>query len=101
MSTSVLSREKILNDLGLLKPELKRRYGINKLGLFGSFARNTSKPNSDIDVVIELSEPDLFVLVHIKEELESFFKRSVDVIPFSDTMNSFLKDRIKNEAVYV
>jgi predicted nucleotidyltransferase len=40
-------------------------------------------------------------LVHIKEELESAFRRSVDLIPYSALMNSFLKARIQGEAVYV
>lgn len=96
-----LTRDTILSELRQLKPELSRRYGVNRLALFGSFVRGEAKPDSDIDVVVELNEPDLFALVHIKEELETNFRRPVDVIPFSASMNGFLKARIQTEAVYV
>lgn len=101
MTTQPLTRETVLEELRLLKPELARRYGVNRLALFGSFVRGEAKTDSDIDVVVELAEPDLFALVHIKEDLETDFRRPVDVILFSATMNSFLKTRIQNEAVYV
>lgn len=101
MTTQTLTRDSILAELRRLKPELSRRYGVNRLALFGSFAQGEARPGSDIDVVVELAEPDLFALVHIKEELETGFRRPVDVIPYSALMNSFLKARIHREAVYV
>ena len=99
--TQSLSRDGILNELKNLKPELSRRYGVSRLGLFGSFAKNTARETSDIDVVVELDDPDLFSLVHIKELLEEDFQRSVDLIPYSPLMNAFLKGRIQSEAIYV
>jgi predicted nucleotidyltransferase len=74
---------------------------VNRLALFGSFAKGEARPGSDIDVVVELGEPDLFALVHVKEELESKFQCAVDVIPYTELMNSFLKSRIQREAIYV
>jgi predicted nucleotidyltransferase len=101
MTTETLSREAILAELRRLKPELSRRYGVSRIGLFGSFAKGEARPGSDIDVVVELDEPDLFALVHIREELESRFQCAVDVIPYTKLMNDFLKSRIQKEAVYV
>ncbi|ADD28003.1 nucleotidyltransferase family protein [Meiothermus ruber] len=101
MTKLPLTRDAILTELRRLKPELARRYGVNRLALFGSFAQGEAQPGSDIDVVVELSEPDLFALVHIKEELESGFRRPVDVIPYSAFMNGFLKARIERGAIYV
>lgn len=45
--------------------------------------------------------PDLFALVHIREALEHDLHRPVDLIPYSRTMNEFLKNRIRDEAEYV
>jgi predicted nucleotidyltransferase len=101
MTAQPLTRDTILAELRERKPELSRRYGVNRIALFGSFAHGDAGPDSDIDVVVELTEPDIFALVHIKEELESAFRRSVDLIPYSALMNSFLKARIQGEAVYV
>ncbi|TAL38640.1 MAG: nucleotidyltransferase [Spirochaetes bacterium] len=101
MNEKLLTRETILSELGQLKPGLAKRYGVSRLGLFGSFARGEAREDSDIDVVIEMNDPDLFALVHIKEELEQDLRHPVDVIPLSPLMNSFLKARISIEAVYV
>jgi len=101
MIDAMPTREGILDELKRLKPELSRRFGVRRIGLFGSFVRGDAGAESDIDVVIELEEPDLFALVHIKETLEDDLGRKVDVIPFGPLMNGFLKMRIQSEAVYV
>ena len=101
MSVDNLTREQIIADLKLRKPEFAKRFGVERLGLFGSFARNDASPKSDVDIVVQFADPDLFALVHIKEALESDFNRSVDIINYSTSMNGFLKSRIAQEAVYV
>jgi predicted nucleotidyltransferase len=101
MNNNHINRESILSELRLLKPEFEKNYGITRLGLFGSIARNEIHENSDIDIVVEMREPDLFYMVHIKEILENDFKRPVDVIHFRENMNKYLKTRIQAEALYV
>lgn len=101
MIAKALNRESILTILRLLKPDFTLRFGVNRLALFGSFVRNEARPDSDIDVVVEFAEPDIFALVHIKETLEAEFQRPVDLIPYSPLMNNYLKTRINIEAVYV
>jgi predicted nucleotidyltransferase len=95
------SRETVLQELRKLKPDLEQQYGVTKIGIFGSFARNEIHGNSDVDVVAEMREPDPFYMVHIKETLEENFKRPVDVIRYRAIMNRRLKARIDREAVYV
>jgi len=97
----IKNRETILNELLKMKPDLARRYGVTKLGIFGSLARNEIHDNSDIDVVLEMREPNLFYMVHIKEALEEYFQTPVDVIRYRKLMNKYLKARIDREAVYV
>jgi len=82
MSLNILSRENILIELRKLKPELEKQFGVTKIGIFGSLARDEVRDDSDIDVVIEMPEPDLFSVVHIKETLEEDFKRPVDIIRY-------------------
>lgn len=98
---SIKSRETILQELRKIKPELAKLYGVTKIGIFGSFARNEIRDDSDVDVVLEMREPDLFYMVHIKEALEESFQMPVDVIRYRDMMNKRLKTRIDREAVYV
>jgi len=100
MNEGNLSREAVLQELRNHQAEFKRLYGVTKIGIFGSVARDEPCKNSDVDVVVEMKEPDLFYLVHIKETLEKVLKRQVDVIRYRDKMNRYLKARIDREALY-
>jgi predicted nucleotidyltransferase len=77
------------------------KYGIENIGIFGSFARNEATDLSDVDICIETKTPDMFMLVHIKEELQNLFHKSVDIVRLRDKMNPYLKKRIDKEAIYV
>ena len=53
-----------------------------------------------MDVVVRISEPDLFMLAGIKNDLEERLHRRVDIVTYRENMNQFLKKRIDMEAVY-
>jgi uncharacterized protein len=76
-------------------------YHLAKIGIFGSYARNEADDKSDLDIVVELEKPDLFVLGNIKNDLEEMFGISVDIIRLRSKMNKLLKNRIEKEAIYV
>ncbi|GAB4296766.1 MAG: nucleotidyltransferase domain-containing protein [Oscillatoriaceae cyanobacterium] len=101
MNSCPIERGKVLEVLGQLKPILKDKYGVSRLGIFGSFARNEATESSDVDVVLELEQPNLFMMVHIKEELEKNLGKPVDLVRYRDRMNPYLKVRIDREAIYV
>lgn len=96
-----MDREEIIQLLKIFKEENKKKYHIKKLGIFGSFAKNKMKEESDIDIVVNLTKQDLFELIGIKQDLEERLKYSIDIVSYRETMNSFLKKRIDEEVVYV
>ncbi len=96
-----MERSEILEVLKKYKERKAGIYGINRIGIFGSCAKGSAKGESDVDVVIELNYPDIFALVHIKEELEEIFKTKVDVVRNRQKMNPYLKKYIEKEAIYV
>lgn len=98
---SIPRREEILEVLRHHKEELANRYGVTKLGVFGSVARDEAREESDVDVVVTLRQPNLFMMVHIKDALEAALHRPVDIVQYREQMNQFLKQRIDREAVYV
>ena len=75
-------------------------YGIKKIGIFGSVARNEQTENSDIDVCVEMLKPDLFYMVHIKDELQELFGMSVDIVRIRKNMNPMLLKQIKKDGIY-
>ena len=76
-------------------------YGISRIGIFGSVARGEHTEGSDIDVCVDLQHPSLYYMVHIKEELQQLFGCSVDVVRIREKMDSFFKEQIIKEVIYV
>jgi predicted nucleotidyltransferase len=101
MKKKALSIDEVLGVLKKRKMEFEAAYGVTAIGIFGSLARGEAIPDSDVDVVVKMANPDLFYLVHIKEELEGDYKTKVDIVHYREKMNAFLKKRIDQEAVYV
>jgi len=97
----MLNQQDILNYLTAHKKEFQEKYNIEKIGLFGSYARGEAHEGSDIDIVINLKKTTLSALVGIKEDIESYFQTQVDIIQYRERMNSFLKNRIERDAIYV
>ncbi len=91
----------ILRVLEQYKKNYQDKYRFRKIGLFGSAARGTAGGESDIDIVIEQREPDLFLLGSIKTDLENELNSKVDIVRIRKGMNAFLKARIEREAIYV
>jgi len=100
VTISPLTSIEILIQLKMLKASLKQDYGVSKIGIFGSFARNQNQPNSDIDIVVEM-EPDLLKRSRLKLFLEEYFGRTVDVMRYWQGMNPYLKSQIDQDARYV
>jgi len=96
-----LHRAEVLRILDLHKEKLAERYGVTKLGIFGSVARDEATEASDVDIVVTTKVPDLLMMVNLKEDLEKMMHTKVDLIRYRLRMNSFLKKRIDNEALYV
>ena len=96
-----MDRNKIVSIISQFKAENLDRYGIKKIGIFGSLASNSADPPNDIDVVVELEKPDMFCLIGIKQDLEALFNMPVDIVRYRKSMNKYLKKRIDNDAVYI
>lgn len=96
-----MEREEIIQSLHQFKEHNKSKYQIIRLGIFGSVARGVMSSDSDVDVVVELKEPDLFFLIGIKQDLEEQLNRPVDIVRYRQRMNTYLRQRIDQEAVYV
>lgn len=91
----------IINVLKHFKKVYAHKYGIRTLGIFGSFARGQQDEQSDLDVVVTLSDPDFFTLEKIREELEKLMPLHIDIINFRNTLRDSLKENIQRDAIYV
>lgn len=96
-----MTRNEVLQTLSRFQQTSRGEFGIVRIGVFGSAARDDITDESDVDVVVELAEADLLTLVGIKQELEELLNRPVDIVRYRERMNAFLKRRIDQEVVYV
>ena len=76
-------------------------YGIKKIGLFGSVARGEHHEGSDVDVCFEGLPQGRFAIGGIKVDLEQLFGCPVDVVRLREKMDSFFKEQIQKEVIYV
>ena len=77
------------------------QYGIQKIGLFGSVARGEHHEGSDVDVCFEGVPKGFFAVGGLKMDLEQLFGCSVDVVRIREKMDSFFKEQIIKEVIYV
>ncbi|MCS7222904.1 MAG: nucleotidyltransferase family protein, partial [Anaerolineae bacterium] len=71
----MLNREEIIASLRQHYPYLAARYGIKRIGLFGSYAHGDSGEASDIDLIVEFERPIGFQFVELAEYLENLLGR--------------------------
>ena len=80
--------------------DLKNRFGIRSLRLFGSVARSEHQEGSDVDVCVEMA-PNLYQLISLKQGLEALLGCTVDVVRMNRNMSPFLKREIERDGIYV
>ena len=96
----MLSTQNIITLLGGFLPYARNRYGITRLGAFGSVARGEQTEDSDVDVFYEGRALSLLTLDMLRE-LEELLKRPVDAVRVRDHMNPAPLAQIRMEGLYV
>jgi uncharacterized protein len=86
-----MTREDVLTILAQAIPDLKARYAVEHLDIFGSFARDEARLDSDVDILVTFAgTPTFNGYMGLKEDLEARLGRKVDLVTYSG-----LKPRIK------
>ncbi len=93
-----MSKKKIFKILLANKDEMKR-YGVRKIGVFGSYLRGTQTPGSDVDILVEFREKSFDNYMDLKFFLEKQFRTKVDLV-LSDALKPRLKPLILKEVEY-
>lgn len=94
------TKDECIAVLKQFKKECASKYGIRSIGIFGSVARGENRPDSDVDVFVELEEPDPFIMFDIREALQLLLGCKVDLIRLREGLRSLLLKRIEQDGVY-
>ena len=98
----VRSRSDIIDFLSRHKEELAQRFGVTRIGLFGSYARAEAKEGSDIDIAVEM-RPDhksLRNFFGLRRYLEQELGRPVD-LGIESTLKPQVREEIAREIIHV
>jgi len=86
--------------ISTIKPVLLK-YGVSKAELFGSTAWGEMTDKSDVDILVQLpDEASLLDLVHLKQELEGYLGREVDVVTYR-SVHPYIKDYVFSKTISV
>ena len=96
-----MSKQAVIEIIRNTKPVLETRYGVKRLGLFGSYVRNQQRKKSDIDLLVAFyREIDLFEFLELREFLEAELHNKVDLV-MESALKPTIGKRILAEVEYV
>jgi len=96
-----MKREDVLRILRIQQKELAERYNVASLSLFGSVARDEALPDSDVDLLVEFSQPvGLFLFIELQQHLEAMLGCKVD-LGTPRSLKPRIKEQVLREAIRV
>ena len=96
-----MGKLEIIDIIKSCKREIETLYGVNKVGLFGSYVREQQRKKSDIDILVSFSRDiDLFDFLELREYLEKRLHHKVDLV-MESALKPVIGRRILSEVEYV
>ena len=99
---TALAKTAALETLSAHMTELRTRYSVKRIGVFGSVARGEAREGSDIDLLVEF-EPNahvgLFDFARLRDRLSQLLGCRVDLVT-EDALHSALRERVLKETVH-
>jgi predicted nucleotidyltransferase len=95
-----MTGQEILDLLREEKPYLKKKFGVLSIGLFGSYAKGTQRPGSDVDLLVELEKPRFDFLAGLQLHLENKIGEPIELIRKRPGLSKRFLKRIETRIHY-
>jgi len=97
----MITKEEIKREI-LAKREELARYGVKRLGIFGSFVRNEQRPDSDLDILVEYlpGKKNFNNYIQLAFLLEDTFHRKIDLVT-PESISKYIYPYVEQEIEYV
>lgn len=97
-----LSLEDIIGNLQKHKEFLRDRFGVIRIGIFGSFTRGEQDASSDVDMIVEMepNKKNIHCFLQLKRFLEKETERTID-LGFEHALKPTVKETICKQVIYV
>ena len=89
------------SKLAEFKSQFGDKFGIIRLGIFGSVAREENNEDSDIDIVVEVKKPSLTIMYELEQSLKALFDCDVDLVRYRQSLRPLFKSNIQKDVVFV
>jgi len=89
----------VFNVLKSHKNEIKAKYNVKKIGIFGSYAKELQNEESDIDILVEFEKPSFDNFMELSFYLEDLFGKKVDLLT-PNSLSPFMKTSVEKEVVW-
>ena len=94
------TRVECIEKLTKAEPYIRKEFGVSSMCLFGSMARVDNRPDSDVDIFVEMP-PKMFKIIGLKNYLQDILGLAVDVIRKHPGLNSFLLNEINRDGITI
>ncbi|MFZ4106605.1 nucleotidyltransferase family protein [Flavobacterium sp.] len=96
-----MKKEEILNVLKNDKQFLKDNFGVERIALFGSYAKESENTESDVDFLVEFKKPSYDYLSGLYEYLESKLNSKIDIVRKGPHLSKRFLNTIEKDLIYV
>ena len=95
-----MTKDDILELLSQEKAYLQKTYEIDKIGLFGSYAKGIARKDSDIDIYVEFTNKTFRNIAGLWVYLENLYNKKIDLLYKHKRTRGALFDQIKKDVIY-
>lgn len=95
-----MTKQDILQKLTQEKEYIQKTYEVDKIGLFGSYAKDQQTPNSDIDIYVEFKNKTFDNLTGLWNYLEEMYHTKIDLLHKHKRSKGAIFESIQKEVIY-
>jgi len=95
-----MTKTDILQVLLRQQDYIKKNFEVDKIGLFGSYAKGTATKNSDIDIYVEFNNKTFDNIAGLWNFLENLYQKKIDLVHYHKRANSVIMQNIQKEVIY-
>lgn len=95
-------KSSVQKKLEAAAPAIRTRFGVTKIGIFGSFARGEQTPKSDVDVLVDFAQgyATLHNFIGLSDYLEALFRRKVDLLTVGG-VDKYIRPYVEAEVIWI
>jgi len=96
-----VTKEYILDKLRENKNYIQNEFGVEKIGLFGSYATGKQTQNSDIDIFVKFQEVKFRKIAGLWNYLEDVYHTKIDLFREHKRSKGAIYEHIKGETIFI